>query len=112
MTQQKERPVNENPSKPNKQKVVDIFKKKYPELMFMYVKDHKRSRQIGIIASLGKDQIGWSKCHSKLDKWDLSRGLQVAIGRALNSSHSHLPETLKESYEYIKTKAEKRSAKK
>lgn len=56
----------------------------YPQgekmILVQYVRDNKR-RPIGVVAAVGKNQVGWSKC-SKKDQFSKKIGCDMAIGRA------------------------------
>ena len=62
-------------------------------MIFEYVRDTNR-RKIGILVALNKNQIGWSKCNIKKDRFDKEMGLKIAIGRA-----NKAPLFLMENYE-------------
>lgn len=56
--------------------------------IIQYVKKTKHNKKVGVlIAVLGPDKkvyLGWSKCN-KLDKFQTTKGKEIAAGRAMSS---------------------------
>ena len=58
-------------------------------MLIQYVRD-KNNHRVGVVVAekpslVDKgDGIGWSKCHSRLDKFDKKMGIKIAYGRAIS----------------------------
>jgi hypothetical protein len=50
-------------------------------MLVKYVRNSKRQR-IGCVVAISRDQIGWSLCNVKLDKFDKQYALDIAKLRA------------------------------
>ena len=69
-----------------------------------YLKNRKGNRIGVVVARIGgyekKTQvgIGWSLCHSKLDKYDEEKGLNIARGRAKTGTEDKIPQSMVRPY--------------
>lgn len=64
--------------------------------LIQYIKDSKQKR-IGVMYAYKDDKnikIGWSKCN-KLDRFNRERGLEIAIGRAVEGSEVAQPRAVR-----------------
>lgn len=65
-----------------KRETADVLKGKY---LLKYERD-KHGRQVGVVIAYrdteGRVKIGWSRCHTKLEKFDRHIGINKAISRA------------------------------
>jgi hypothetical protein len=43
----------------------------------------KNGRKIGVVVALSKEEIGWSRCHMNLDRFDKQTGIKIAEARAI-----------------------------
>lgn len=82
--------------------------------IFEYVYDN-RNQPVGVVAAVVNPAepkhvfIGWSRCNrSAGDKFDKSRGLQIALDRALvRGGNTVVPDSLAERVEHMKRRAQK-----
>lgn len=62
-------------------------------MIFEYVKN-KKGVKVGVLVAVDADNIGWSKCNIKKDKFDKNLGLRIAEGRALAGSNTLCPNAI------------------
>lgn len=60
------------------------------KVLVQHVKNSK-GRKIGTIVALGPDQLGWSQCNIKLDRFDKAKGIDIAKVRAKLKEKDWLP---------------------
>lgn len=51
-------------------------------MIYEFVRNNT-GEKIGVVLALSQYQIGWSKCHSKKDRFNKEIGLKIAYGRAM-----------------------------
>lgn len=44
---------------------------------------NKHGQKIGTLVALSKEEIGWSRCHTNLDRFDKQVGIDIAKQRAI-----------------------------
>jgi hypothetical protein len=72
-----------------------------------HVKNRHGNRIGTVVATrVGNDiLLGWSKCKTRLDKFDPKRGVQIAMGRAVMGSHIPVASSLQFAYDAMKERA-------
>jgi len=66
-------------------------------MLVSYVRNKKREK-IGVVVAIYRDQVGWSLCRTKLDRFDKDLGLRIAYGRAITGSATKPPTTVMKTY--------------
>lgn len=51
------------------------------KMLIQHVKNNK-GQKIGTVVALGPNKLGWSKCNTKLDRFDKAKGVDIAKVRA------------------------------
>jgi hypothetical protein len=49
--------------------------------LMQWIRD-KKNQKVGVLISLGNDNVGWSKSHSYLEKFNEDKAIAIAFGRA------------------------------
>jgi hypothetical protein len=69
-----------------------------------YIRDEHRN-PVGVIVAIGRNQFGWSFCHSsttnsKGDRWNKTIGIDLAVSRASNNEASFIPKKHRSEFGY------------